>query len=314
MSTRILRSASIFSTGLTTRPASAFFFAASAAAAAFFSSRSRSLARSSSVSSAGRPSLSLRAMRSSSSFSLIRALALATSSFSILRASMLRLSCNSSSWRLATRSSLPLRIRSCSRRRSISRSSFSFFAAMLFRSSSALTRASSLVSFTLILDFAMSRGVSMSASFSCSTIQLTACSTLSVPVWYSARVARFTLKPMPSSSARHFASTSGAIFSSLGSSESTSIASSVVSVLLFLTSMPSSAFMSESSFFISLSESIAAAVSFVLSTNVAWPVRLVWMSFSVSDLHGFPHSTHCRLSTASVDSTKSAWPVASPCD
>ena len=64
--------------------------------------------------------------------------------------------------------------------------------------------------------------------------------------------------------------------------------------------------------FISPSVSIARAVSAVLSTNSAWPVRLVWMSFSVSDRHGFPHATHCRFSTASVDSAKSAWPVASP--
>mmetsp|Transcript_1992 Transcript_1992/g.7499 ORF Transcript_1992/g.7499 Transcript_1992/m.7499 type:complete len:332 (-) Transcript_1992:50-1045(-) len=311
MSTRIFRRASIFSTGLTTRPASAFFLASSAASAAFFSSRSRSRCFSSSVNSAGSPSLSLRAMRSSSSFSLTRALARAISSFSILRASRLRLSCNSSSWRLAARSSFPLRMRSCSRSRSISRSSFSFLAAMLFLSSSALIRASSFVSFFLILVFAMSSGSSTSASFSCSTIQFTACSTLSVPVWYSARTARLRLNPMPSSSARHLASTSGSIFSSSGSSsagfESTSMGASTPST-------PSSAFMSASSFFISFSESMAAAVSFVLSTNSACPVRFVWMSFSVSDRHGLPQATQVRFRTASVDSTKSEWPVASPCD
>mmetsp|Transcript_2190 Transcript_2190/g.9278 ORF Transcript_2190/g.9278 Transcript_2190/m.9278 type:complete len:330 (+) Transcript_2190:373-1362(+) len=309
MSTRIFRRASIFSTGLTMRPASAFFLASSAAAAAFFSSRSRSRCFSSSVNSAGSPSLSLRAMRSSSSFSLMRALARAVSSFSILRASRLRLSCNSSSWRLAARSSFPLRMRSCSRSRSISRSSFSFLAAMLFLSSSALIFASSFVSFFLILVFAMSSGSSTSASFSCSTIQLTACSTLSVPVWYSARTARLRLNPMPSSSARHLASTSGSIFSSSGSStglESTSIGDEP--------STPSSAFMSASSFFISFSESMAAAVSFVLSTNSECPVRFVWMSFSVSDRQGLPQATQVRFRTASVDSTKSAWPVASPCD
>jgi hypothetical protein len=38
------------------------------------------------------------------------------------------------------------------------------------------------------------------------------------------------------------------------------------------------------------------------------------MSFSVSERHGLPQATQVRFRTASVDSAKSLWPVASPCD
>jgi hypothetical protein len=52
-----------------------------------------------------------------------------------------------------------------------------------------------------------SSGVSMSASFSCSMIQLMACSIDDVPVVCSARVARFALNPMAVSSLSSPAST-----------------------------------------------------------------------------------------------------------
>ena len=47
-----------------------------------------------------------------------------------------------------------------------------------------------------------------------------------------------------------------------------------------------------------------------LSRNVAWPVRLVCRSCSVCERHGFPHSEHSSVSTASALSSKLLCPEA----
>lgn len=70
-----------------------------------------------------------------SSFTLILSLARASSSFSRLRSSMMRLRSWSSSMRFASSSSLPERMRSCSRRRALSFSSLSRFATIALRCS-----------------------------------------------------------------------------------------------------------------------------------------------------------------------------------
>mmetsp|Transcript_19997 Transcript_19997/g.60425 ORF Transcript_19997/g.60425 Transcript_19997/m.60425 type:complete len:201 (+) Transcript_19997:1123-1725(+) len=171
---RIFSAALAGLTGSLSLPASAFRFFSAASAA--------SLAISSGVSSSGRPSFLLRSRLSSASLARIFSRARASSLFSRARSSTFRRNCCSSSSFFAASSSFPERMRSCSRRRSSSRSSFSRFTLAFLRISSAAAFASAGDSFTFGSSFGIKSGVSMSASSPCSTSQFTACSRLLVPV------------------------------------------------------------------------------------------------------------------------------------
>ena len=81
----------------------------------------------------------------------------------------------------------------------------------------------------------------------------------------------------------------------------------------FFAGNPASSRISSPIAFISFAVSTVDTCSCVLSTNSRCPVRLLWMSFSVSERHGLPQATQLRFKTASVDSAKSECPVLSPC-
>mmetsp|Transcript_43209 Transcript_43209/g.137983 ORF Transcript_43209/g.137983 Transcript_43209/m.137983 type:complete len:351 (+) Transcript_43209:331-1383(+) len=309
ISTSTARSFSASTTGLVLgllASMAAFFSASAAALAASFLLSSSS---SSGVGSGGSPSLIRRARLSSSSFCLIFSRAAASSFFSLSFSMRNLLRAWSSSMRFASAIALPALTRFFSLSMSAFLSSASRRALAARTISSALRLASSGVSFFFsALLLGTSSGSSTSMSSAWSMHQFTAFSMVSQPVLYSARTALFLLNPMSASS---FSMSSGRMGSTCSSS----------SPEVEAPPRPSSAFIAFISSFISVlrvfispSVSIAWAVSVVLSTNSAWPVLLVWMSFSVSLRHGLPHSLHFRVSTASVDSAKSAWPVASPWD
>mmetsp|Transcript_23489 Transcript_23489/g.39345 ORF Transcript_23489/g.39345 Transcript_23489/m.39345 type:complete len:251 (+) Transcript_23489:870-1622(+) len=188
-------------------------------------------------------------------------------------------------------------MRSCSCNFAISRASFSDFSFILSTNSAAFSLASSFESFGFLAPpFGTSSTSSRSASASCSTIHVTACSKLSVPVKWMARVARLSPNPISSSCFSRSSLTVGA-----------TISGSSVSIFSAASSIPCSV----RSSFISASV-FTAPCSSVLSTNSECPVRCVCNAFSVALRHGFLHSKQTKVSTASSDSLKFEWPVISP--
>mmetsp|Transcript_7471 Transcript_7471/g.22736 ORF Transcript_7471/g.22736 Transcript_7471/m.22736 type:complete len:288 (+) Transcript_7471:542-1405(+) len=195
-------------------------------ASAFKRSSSASLAFSSAVSSAGSPSLARRSARSCAILARIFSRAAASSSLARWRSIRLRRRSASSSSPRALFISLALSRIAIPRALACSFSSFSrrFFASA--RILAACSFASSGVSFGLLALASLASasalrilggGSSISASSECSTSQLTAPSTVVVPLSARARYARARGNPIPSISTRCSPLTGGSTISASAS-------------------------------------------------------------------------------------------------